>query len=274
MAQLLNENVQKDTVCFKFSYNPGDTLIYQVYSADSISIDYGTPLIKERFEKIRIVCDSVSDRGTFFLTHEMISYRSYEKELGSSAEKVKREDHPWVGKKAYIEIDSLGKRLNVSNTEEPLYKLAPGGGFQPYILFPINESCKAIGESWFLDETTDDLVENANPGALLRYSCLFRARDPIDTLGYECNAFEYIKTGQGSLTTVYDLRPIKVSNVINSFGKMYVGKNINKPVHYYATIEQKLKFHFSKDEEIPIFHYVSSEFTLLKFISGKESISD
>jgi hypothetical protein len=262
ISKLDNEAHSKDSVCFSYSFAKGDTLIYEVHSVDSISVDYGIPLVKERYEEIMIVCDSVSESGNFYLSQTLIDYRSFEAELKPNAETVKRSDHPWVGKTVHIQIDSLGDRLKVMPAYSDEMIQSPGGGFDPYILFSLKESCKSVGESWLVDGT-DELVENANPPPMLTYSALFRARSEIDTLGYSCNAFEYVKTGQGALESLFNGKLIKVSNVINSFGIMYISKEYKIPVHYYATIEQKLAFHLVESEEIPALHFITTFYTLI-----------
>ena len=54
----------KDTLCHKYNFSVGDTLEYRIESGDSIVVNWDSPLTKERFERIRIVCESV-DKKTF-----------------------------------------------------------------------------------------------------------------------------------------------------------------------------------------------------------------
>jgi len=259
-----HRNYLRDSVCFKLKFNQGDTLVYQVISYDSIVVDYGTALLKSRTEKIQIICDSVSSDGAFFLSHTLIDFKSKEAERVFDDNAIERNKHEWVGKTVHLKIDSLGNRLSETPYQSKEAIQSPGGGFQPYLFFAFRESCKSVGESWLVDGT-DELVENANPPAMLSYSALFRARDEIDTLGYQCNAFEYVKTGQGAIEAIHNKQLVKVSNVINSFGILYIDKEIFKPVHYYYTVEQKLKFHLEDNEEIPVQHFVTANFTLLEF---------
>jgi hypothetical protein len=261
-GQLLdNDQLTKDTVCYKLMFSPGDTLIYQVVSYDSIIVDYGNPLLKSRTEKIQIVCDSLGYDGSFYISETLIEHKSKEAEKYFDDNSVERNDHPWVGKTVYLRLDSLGNRLREIPYQNPDVLQSPGGSFQPYLFFSFKEPCKAVGESWLVDGT-DELVENANPPSILRYSALFRARQDNDTLGYHCRAFEYVKTGQGAMEAPFNNKLVKVSNVINSFGIVHISKELKKPVHYYVTIEQKLKFHLENDEEMPIQHFVTSNFTL------------
>ncbi len=260
-SKTADNSLIKDTVCYMYSFAPGDTLIYDVKSIDSISVDYEPPLIKERYEQIQIVCDSVSDNGVFHLSQTLIEFHSLEADLRKEKETAKRDDHPWIGKTAHISIDSFGNRVSVLPIDNGTILQSPGSGFQPYLLFPFNESCKSVGESWLV-ETIDELVENSNPPSLLRSSSLFRARKPNDTLGYNCNVFEYVKTGQGTIETVNNGNQIKVSSVINSFGVFHISDDLNIPVHYFVTIEQKLKLHLKNNAEMPILHFITSNFTL------------
>jgi len=268
-AQMLDsDEVIKDTVCYELKFSPGDTLVYQVVSYDSIIVDYGAPLLKSRTEKIKVVCDSVGSDGSFFISYTLIEHKSKEAERIFDDNSVERNDHPWVDKTVFLQLDSLGNRLSEIPYQSPDVLQSPGNAFQPYLFFAFKEQCKSVGESWLVDET-DELVENANPPSILSYSALFRARKDNDTLGYHCRAFEYVKTGQGANEAPFNGKLVKVSNVINSFGIVYISKEILKPVHYFVTIEQKLKFHLENNEDMPIQHFVTSNFTLKEYNKHK-----
>ena len=82
---------ENDTVCYKLNFNPGDTLVYNIVSHDSIIIDYSDPLLKIRLEKIRITCDSVIN-NKFYLTQELIDYIS--RESTKDTANVERREKP------------------------------------------------------------------------------------------------------------------------------------------------------------------------------------
>lgn len=250
-----------DTLCFKLNFKLGQKLTYKVVSYDSITIDYGDPLLKSRFERWEISCDSITPKGNFFLTQKMIEFNSTESTLKEN--KIERLESPWLNKRVSIEIDSLGNRLSVNYLDTIFPMLAPGGAFQPYILFIIGESLKSINESW-ITESTDTLVENGFPPSVLRQTSLNRAKGRIDTLNYKCNRFDYIKTAQGSVETVYGNGSFMTTVILNSLGILDISSELFIPVHYFSTVEQKLTIHYSDDQKIPGWHFITTNFTLEK----------
>lgn len=252
---------QPDTICYKLRFEQYDTLVYLIESKDSIIINYETPLTKIRKEKLEIICDSVSPQGTFILKLKLIDFHSFESK-GNERNK-ERKTSSWLNRMSIIEIDSLGNRIRNTIEDTTRAGLCPGGAFQPYLLFPFSESCKNIGESWIV-ESTDVLVENGIPVPVLKYSSFFRAKGIIDTLGEKCSRFEYIKTGQGSYELVMSRDTFFVTNVVNGYGK-YDISNLNLvPLHYFATIEQKLTLNLPNGSKMPGLHFISSDFTLIK----------
>ncbi|HPI20165.1 MAG TPA: hypothetical protein PKY56_07320 [Candidatus Kapabacteria bacterium] len=251
----------KDTLCFKLDFKPGQKLTYRVESFDSIAIDYGAPLLKNRIELWEISCDSITSQGNFFLSQKLVEFNSIE--ATKDEEKVERLESPWLNKRVGIEIDSLGNRLSVIYIDTVSPALAPGGAFQPYILFKIGESLKSINESW-ITESTDTLVENGFPPAILNQISLNRVKGRIDTLDFNCNRFDYIKTAQGSVETVYGNGSFFTTVVVNSHGIMDISSKHFFPVHYYSTIEQKLIMHYSDSQKIKGWHYITTNFTLEK----------
>lgn len=256
-----------NTICYKLKFEQYDTLIYLIESNDSIIINYEAPLTKIRKEKLEIVCDSVSPIGSFILKLKLIDFHSFESK-GNEKNK-ERKTTPWLNRVSIIEIDSLGNRIANTIEDTTTAGLCPGGAFQPYLLFPFYESCKNIGESWIV-EATDVLVENGIPVPVLKYSSFFRAKGIIDTLGEKCNRFEYIKTGQGSYELVMSGDTFLVTNVVNGYGK-YDISNINLvPLHYFATIEQKLTLNLPNGSKMPGLHFISSDFTLIELKRKKK----
>jgi len=253
---------KKDTVCFKLAFHAGDTLTYSIVSMDSIVINYGAPLKKVRNELLSVVCDSVSKKGTFFLSLELLDFIGYESSDGEK--EVERKETPWKGRIVQIEIDSVGNRLSWSVDDSTVGAMSTGGAFQPYLFFYFKEPCKGVDETWMV-QTLDELPENGFPVPLLKQSSLFRARKDIDTLGEKCSSFEFIKTGQGSINVIDEKTNLLVTSIINSFGIYDISQVRNIPVYFYYTVEQKLTVHLSKDETQPGWHYITSNWTLSQY---------
>jgi len=250
---------KKDTIIFKLKFNPGDTLLYNVISIDSIIIDYGTPLIKSRKEKIKIVCDSVNKSEHFFIHQSLVEFSSVE----SQGEKRNIENNvsSWLNRTVWFEIDSVGNRLSYRLDDSTNGAMSPGGAFQPYLLFPFEATQKAVNESWMI-ESLDELAENGLPVPLLKQSSLFRVKGIVDTLGDKCSRFEFIKTAQGSIPVFTDKEQFKVTNIINGFGVMDISTTRFIPVHFFSTVEQKLTLQFPDDITKPGLHYITTNFTL------------
>ncbi len=254
-----SDTKKKDTIFFKLKFNPGDTLIYNVKSNDSIIIDYGTPLIKSRIEKIKIVCDSVNKSGHYFINQSLIGFSSTESQ--GSEQNIENKASPWLNRKVWLEIDSVGNRLSYWVDDSAKGAMSPGGAFQPYLFFPFNTTQKVINESWMV-QSLDELAENGVPTPLLRQSSLFRAKGIVDTLGDLSSRFEFIKTAQGNIPVITDKEQFNVTNIISGFGIMDISTTRFIPVHFYSTIEQKLTLHFPDNVTKPGLHYINSYFTL------------
>lgn len=252
----------KDTLCFKYNFKLKDTLIYKVFSFDSISIDYDQPLMRIREEIWQIVCDSLSFDANFFLSIKLLSYKAVESYKDTKDNKV--ESHNWVGRSCWILIDSLGYRLNYGSDDSLKFDMAPGGAFQPNLIVTLGATCKEINETWSV-RSLDDLVENGVPVPLLRQSSLFRLKGTVDTLGENCHRLEFIKTGQGSVRTVIDNNQMRVTNVINGFGVLDLSSSKGIPIHLFSTVEQKLTIHLSEEDKQPGYHYINTNFTLIDY---------
>lgn len=252
----------KDTLYFKYNFKLKDTLIYKVFSFDSISIDYDFPLMRIREEIWQIVCDSISFDGNFFLSLKLLSYKAVESYKETKDNKV--ETHDWVGRSSWILIDSLGYRLAYGSDDSLKFGMAPGGAFQPNLILTIGVHCKEINETWSV-RSLDDLVENGVPVPLLRQSSLFRLKGIIDTLDENCIRFEFIKTGQGSVRTIVENQQLRVTNVINGFGVLDLSANRGIPIHLFSTIEQKLTIHLTEEDKQPGYHFINTNFTLIDY---------
>jgi hypothetical protein len=256
---LTEKKTHKDTVCVKIVYHKGDSLVYGVVSRDSIVIDYGTPLIKNRKEKYLVTCDSISTIGHYFMSIMLFEYSATE---ASGKEQISEEKtHEWLHRKITIEIDSVGNRYLCKPQDTVTAAIGPGGAFQPYLFFPVQQMYKAIDESWIV-ETKDVLCENGLPLPILRQSSLFRAKQPIDTLNEHCNRLEFIKTGQGSVKLLTSTDSIRVTNVHKAFGTMEISIEKCLPVHFITITDQKLTIQFADGVEKKGFHFIQSDFTL------------
>jgi hypothetical protein len=247
---------------YKLKFFKGDTLRYRVASFDSIVIEYGKALTKMRFEMIEIVCDSTSNDGKYYLTQTLLSYIA--DEATGSTDRVRRTTSPWIKRNVRLVIDSVGNRYSVSVNDSNIYAVSPGGAFQPYLLFPFKETNKHKDESWFV-KTIDTLVENGNPHAIENQSSLFRAEEPIDTLGYKSNRFRFIKTANGQFMSISGKDRILVEAIINSSGNFILSNEFCIPVHFFSNIEQKLKITTPEKEAMPGIHLISTDFTIDEF---------
>ncbi len=253
-----------DTTCFRYRFIPRDTLIYQVISHDSISIDYGTPLRKDRTEILQVVCDSVSKKNRFFLSIKLLDLLSKEYEIGSY-DTVRHNNSDWINRTVFVEIDSLGNRYSINYDDTNKVALAPGGGFQPHLFFSFESSCHGVTKSW-RHSSTDYLVENGLPCAVLRYDALYTNLGEIDTLETKVNRLDFIRSGQGSITYFNPGGEIRLTNIVASSGILDIGKEIEVPFHLHQTMEQKISLHLSKDLIRPGRHYIDAYFTLVDYI--------
>lgn len=254
-------SVKPDTVCYKLKFSPGDTLVYNVVSFDSIIVNYGDPLIKQRFETIRFICDSTQN-GKFFLSSSLIKFKGLER--NKDTDNVERSESPWLGRKVWFSIDSTGNRYSLGYDDSTKAALCPGGAFQPHLFFPFQQSCKQVDKTWIV-ESLDELVENGLPLPLVRQSSLFRAVPSIDTLNEHCNRFNYIKTAQGSYKVLTIEDTMRITNIITGYGVLDISADKNIPVHYYATVEQKITITIGSKEPMPGWHYIASFYTLLDY---------
>lgn len=251
---------------FKYNFFKGDTLRYNVASFDSIVINYGTPLEKTRFEQVEITCDSVTKDKNFLLSFRLLSLISDEV-LGGN-EKVRRTKSPWLKRKTSIWIDSAGNRIGGFADDSLLYALSPGGAFAPYLIFPFKEKYRYINESWLVN-SKDTLYENGVPQSVVNQSTLFRARQPIDTLGHNCTRFSFIKTANGAINVLSDEQLMRTEATLSGSGLFTMSKKDWIPVHFFANLEQKLLIFYPDQDEIPGQHYISTDWTLETFIPSK-----
>ena len=58
----------KDTACVKYQFYPNYTLVYQIISYDSVSVNYEPPLLRKRKEMVMFVCDSIDTKFRYHLS--------------------------------------------------------------------------------------------------------------------------------------------------------------------------------------------------------------
>lgn len=260
-----SSNIQENNlVCYKLNFRTGDTLIYHVVSFDSVVIDYAEPLLKNRHERVRFICDSIKNQR-FYLSATLLHYLCFER--SGETQNVERTESPWIGRKVWFAIDSVGNRYALGYDDSTKAALSPGGAFQPQLFFPFQETCKQIDKTWFV-ESLDELVENGFPLPLVKQSSLFRAGGVLDTLEEHCNRFHYIKTGQGSYKVVSETDTFRVTNIITGYGVYDISSTKNIPVHYFATVEQKLTISAGDEEPKPGMHYIGTYYTLESYTEG------
>jgi hypothetical protein len=260
----------KDTVCIKLKFNIGDTLIYNVISFDSVVINFDKPLLKNRQEKLKVICEDINEFGNFQLSLQLISFKS--KESFKSDKNIEVFDSPWLNRKIRITVDSVGQRMEQISDDTSNFAISPGGAFQPYLFFPFVRSCKAINETWIVN-SAEDLVENGVPIPKIKQFSLFRINPIIDTLNEHCASIEFVKSAQGSVLGTSAGINMNVTSVINGFGNMYLSLDKFIPVYFYTTVEQKLSIYMPNEEPKPGTHYISSTYTLETYSKAQKTIT-
>jgi hypothetical protein len=265
-----NNNIPKkkfDTLCYKIHFDKGDTLIYNVFSFDSISIDYEKPLKRIRLEKYRVVCENVDRNNRFHLSLELIDYKA--KESFKDKKNVEITETLWLHRKVRLIIDSLGDRYYSPENDTTHYAMSPGGSFQPIFFLPFLRGCKPINTTWIV-QSTDTLVENGCPVPLMKQVSLFRLHPVADTLGWKCAKLEYVKSGQGVVLASKAGVNLNVTSIINSYGEYYISLDRHIPIYLFATVEQKLTLFMPWNKTKPGVNHISSHFTLEKIIKAKK----
>ncbi|MBI3258272.1 MAG: hypothetical protein HYZ54_02145 [Ignavibacteriae bacterium] len=266
-AQKEKTFTKADTVCYRYNFIKGDSLLYRVISQDSIVFYPQDAVVKERVEIYMIICDSIGKNGHFFLSQTMVDYASKESS-GTIRDQVRLES-PWLKRKVWFEIDSVGNRYSYGAEDTLKADVSPGGAFQPNLFFPFKESCKHKGESWIV-ATADDLPENSIPPAYRRNTSLFRVLPNVDTLGQMCNSLQYTLTAQGNVRIPYTNGQMLTTNsVIAQFGILHISQADNVPVHFYATAEIKLSVKAPNGKELKGTQYITSNFKLVEFHSSR-----
>lgn len=261
--------VLKDTLCHKYDFTVGDTLEYRVESGDSVVISWDSPLTKERFERIRIVCERIDKKtGHFFLSHEYTEYLGYENK--PLYEKSKRDKHEWLNKKVVIEMDSLGKRYTYKYQDTSQNGFTAGGPFQGLLLQPIGRKCSLVGESWITQNDTTYLAENGFQTPMTVRTDLFENKGKVDTLGYNNTRIDITFTGNSEVLVKNQKALFLMYGVINGHTENYISDELHIPVWSYFTQEQNFTIDSGNDKKTKGFHFTYSIFQLDRYVSGKK----
>lgn len=262
--EILNdENNQKDSICIKLQFHKNDTLEYVVHSHDSIVINFDEAIVKDRYERFRVVCEKVDKKnGHFFLSLEFFEF--FSKESKGEIKEVERNYSPWVGKKIFIEIDSLGNRYSyIPDTSS--FDLSSGGAFQPSLFQPFNNYCSFVEGSWLNSKIKIEFPENAYPVPVFIATDLFRNKGYLDTLDEKCKKIEFIRTGKGDYEINNEKAKAFVRSTINSHGQYLISVKDEIPIWFYMTQDQQMQIYLPGEEKKGE-HFTTTTFTLDRFI--------
>lgn len=229
-----------DTLCFRYHFVAGDSLLYKVEARDSIYFGKNEIIVKDREEYVGLLCDSVDRDGNYHLRQKVLSVRE-RTTIRPSGDTAWRETSPWIGRTAIMVIDSLGRRKRVAVDDDKRAALTLGGAFQPILMVVLGGSCGRQNESWTHDDTTL-YVENGVPEPAVIRKSLVRVLDVADTLGMRFHQLQYTQSGVGRMAVpaTADMRGATLDAVINAFGKLSLDTERRIPFHLFATSENKL----------------------------------
>jgi len=264
-----DNNLSKDTLCHKYSFSVGDTLEYKIKSGDSIVVNWDSPLSKERFERIRIVCESIDKKtGHFFLSHEYTDYIGYEsKPLYNKSE---RDRHDWLNKKVIIEIDSLGNRYSYEYKDTTTSGSTAGGPFQGLLLQPLGKKCTSKGETWLTQNDTSFVAENGFQTPMIIRTDLFENKGEIDTLNHKSTRIDITFTGNSEVFVESNEALFYMTAIINGHSENYVSNELKIPIWAYFTQEQNFTINLGKGKKTKGFHFSYSIFELDRYVKAKK----
>jgi len=264
----LASKVIKDTICYKYSFFPGDTLYYKTTGLDSIVIGTQPALTKIRHEKIKVWCDSITGGKNFHISYQMISASSREKVLNNDTI-VERYEHPWINKIISFVMDSSGKRLDYKFGHIKKAVVAPGGSFQPQLFLLIGESCHKENSTWLVKDTYG-MPENGVPMPIIEQTSLMRAEKSLDTLGHKCKSVRFTSTGQTIYKVDNDVTFINISSRKNFAGYLRLDAVLNLPINLWCSSQDILKIKNKDDSETSGWVYSQVEFTLDKMVLSSQ----
>lgn len=248
-----------DTLCLRYRFQPGDTLVYRVEAQDSIFIGHRAPLWRERYETLWLICDSVGADGTYWL--RLIPAEFVARERMDTLRSI-RPESPCLRRPVTLHLDSLGRRLHSASLRGSP-RVCPGGAFQLPFLVPLAEQCIRLHESWLVQDSLE-LWENGSPPPRFVRTALLRRFPPVDTLGFRCSAIEYVTTGKGWF--VRDSL-LSARAVVNAFGRFLLADE-GIPVWAYLTQEIRLSLVLEGTEQQGM-HYLAIQYRLQERRAGK-----
>lgn len=205
--------------CLRYAFRQGDSLVYEFQSRDTITIGDRPTIYRTRTEVVSLVCDFVDPQGRMYLRQTLERYKGSEHTLKEQGDT--RTSSPWIGRSAYIIIDSGGKR-SISRQADTIHAaLTPGGAFQPFLLIPFGDSLcrsKQNNHAWLHPRQIDTLAENGYPYPLVGHVFSYVIRDVKDTLGKKAYGISYAQTGQASVRVVSGDAAVYMRSVINAGG--------------------------------------------------------
>lgn len=264
-----SELVSKDTLIHKYYFVKGDTLEYRLESGDSVIVNWDSPLIKERYERIIITCDSVDKTtGHFFLTHE------YKLITGSEFKNLYPEKeidaHPWLDKKVTIEMDSVGNRYSFSYADTSKSGTTAGGPFQGLLLQPIGKSKSTEKWSWIELNDTTNFAENGFPTPTMIRTDLFENKGKTDTLGFEVVRVDISFTGNGEFFINDEDAAFYMTSISNGHTENYISTELGIPIWAYYTQEQQFEITYGEEKNSKGMHFSYTLFQLDRFVPGLE----
>jgi len=226
----------KDTLCFRYSFNVGDTLAYVVESMDTVDMPPQQLLTKTRTELVLVFCDSVHGNNFYRLRYRLQTAKEMQR---TDKDSTQRNGSPWVGREVIVDIDTLGNRILTGVDDPQKVSVAPGGAFQPLLLPTLGQSCGRQNESWIVEDTAR-LVENGSPGATFDHKTLWRVVDNADTLGRRFAQLQYTQTALGWLRVQSKDMNLQLDAKIAAFGKMSFDSQWKVPYHVFASSENRI----------------------------------
>lgn len=259
----------KDTTCFRYVFQAGDTLTYDMQAFDSVAIDksVGESFRKQRAERIRVICDSVSSDGIMYLSRQIMTAREENYRLAFPFDTTRRTGHPWTSRVHHVGIDSMGHRRYVSMHDESRGGVSPGGLFHPQLFPIIDTSCGRQNQTWLSIDSVL-LVENASPSPVLVQQNYWRVVGAIDTLGRKVKRIQFTQSGTGAYEVASKVLDGRVTSVLASFGVCTFDQMFNVMLHQYVTSEIKFTMVVS-GKEIPGKHYVTAQYSL-RSLQGRD----
>ncbi len=250
--------VLPETLCVRYRFTPGDTLVYRIEAHDSILIGQEVPLRRERYETLWVLCDSVGSDGAYWLRRIASDFLARER---MDTLQSLRPESPCTHRSVVLQLDSLGHRLG----GEPLPEapvVCSGGPFQLPLLVPLSRHCPRIHESWLVQDTVE-LWENGTPAPRLIRTALLRMFPRLDTLGYRCTAIEYVTTGTGWFARDSTL---SARAVVNSFGRLLLA---DEGIPIWGLFSQEIRLTLSLGGAVqPGLHYLNVRYWLQERRTG------